>query len=742
MRIDHLAYQQATRVAGFGLLLQLAIGLLLLILGQVLGDTALVGASWYVLPGIAVWVTLIVVFNQHRLERLEALERLEIEAARREGRGVFDQESVVSDAAARRLGLVHKFMVPGVTLLVAGLWLGLGIYALNLYAELDRPGSEADAFRVGSHQGWQLAIAVGLALVSFIFSRFVAGMAKQTAWQNLRGGAGVMVGTALVLLALAVGIVFHVFQQPRAAEVVARCIAWFMVLVAAEALLNFILNLYRPRRPGEYPRPAFDSRVLGLLAAPDNIVRSINEAINYQFGFDITSSWGYQLMLRSFAALLALGTVVLVLLSMVVVVGPGQQAVRLRGGRIVGEVQQATVLIKWPWPLETAHVVDVSQLRTLELGPKPKPIDGRAVNLWAADASPDPSRQAFLVAAPSLAAERQRDLGPGSEAAAALGGAAALPQVPPSPMTAATPVRGAGRPGQASASPEEQALEDAARGFALVDADVMMSYRIKSDGLLDWLNFANDVRVRRSELDMRERALRAIAMRELSQFLSTQPLDEVLSPRGESLGTALQARIQSAFDRERAGVEVVAVITTMLKPPGEAGEMFESISVETQNARKTLEEARQVVDNTMATLIGDASQATMIVNEILAWQALRNEKGHDDPAVIEGRARLERLLTANPAQAARELAFSASRRWSSQIAVRRSAMEVLGQVESYLAAPELYRQRKTMEVIGQVLAGVRTKFVFGVDPERVQLDLSMQTPDSALNLRDYLERKD
>jgi len=728
MRIDHFAYQQATRVAGFGLLLQLAIGLLLLILGQVLGDSALGAASLYVLPGILVWVALIVVFHQHKLERVEALERMEIEAARRDGRGVFEQETVVSDAAARRLAVVHKYLVPGVTLAVAALWMGLGIYALSLYAEGDRPGADAETFTIGKAQGWQLAICVGLSLVSFIFSRFVAGMAKQPAWQHLRGGAGVMVGTALVLLALAIGIVFHVFQKPHAVEIVANGIAWFMILASSEALLNFVLNLYRPRRPGEFPRPAFDSRVLGLLAAPDNIVRSINEAINYQFGFDITSSWGYQLLLRSFAALLALGAVVLIALSMVVVVGPGQQAVRLRGGRIVGEVHQATLLVKWPWPFETAHVVEVARLRTLELGPRPKPISKDDVNLWAADPSPDTSRQPLLVAAPTYAGERRQELGPGSAAAEVLG-----PMGIPLGNDAAS---------RDAAAAEDAAIEGAARQFALVDADVIMTYRIKEDGLLDWLLFCNDVRSRRAELDMRERALRAMAMRELSQFLSTQPLDEVLSPRGGSLGTALRGRIQSAFDGEKTGVEVVSVMSTMLKPPGEAGEMYEAVSVETQNARKTLEEARRVVDTTMATLVGDATQADHIVAQIRAWQTLRNTKGESDAEVIAGRERLERLLTANPAQAARDLTYAAARRWAVHMDVRRAALEVLGQAASFRMAPELYMQRRTMEVMGQVLAGVRTKYILGVDPDRVQLDFNMQTPDSSLNIKDYLERKE
>ena len=69
----------------------------------------------------------------------------------------------------------------------------------------------------------------------------------------------------------------------------------FMFAVAAEIVINFVLNLYRPRLHGESPRPAFDSKTLSMFASPDSLVRSINEAINYQFGFDITSSWGYQL---------------------------------------------------------------------------------------------------------------------------------------------------------------------------------------------------------------------------------------------------------------------------------------------------------------------------------------------------------------------------------------------------------------------------------------------------------------
>ena len=45
MRIDHHAYQQATRVAGMGLLVQGAMGLTLLVFGLMAGDSPMAAAA-------------------------------------------------------------------------------------------------------------------------------------------------------------------------------------------------------------------------------------------------------------------------------------------------------------------------------------------------------------------------------------------------------------------------------------------------------------------------------------------------------------------------------------------------------------------------------------------------------------------------------------------------------------------------------------------------------------------------
>jgi len=716
MRIDQFSYQQACRVSILGFALQFAIAIVLLVFGRLAGDTTMVVASTTVFCGIPVWVALAVVFHQHRLERLESLEREELAQSR--GETIFARSAVDQEAAARRLSQMHRWLMPLVSLAVAFLLLGLGMWNWSRLREMQDPGPDVVGFAVGSVLGWQLAVSLGLALIAFIFARFVAGMSKQPAWQNLRGGAGFMVSSALVTLASAVGIVFHVFQNPTIIEWMALGIAGFQVALAIEIFLNWTLNLYRPRRANETPRPAFDSRVLGLLAAPDNLVRGINEAVNYQFGFDITSSWGYRLLLRSSGALIGLGALALLILSCIVVVGPGEQAVRLRGGSIAGRVHQGELMWKLPWPFETAEVVDIAQVRALPL--QSVNLKVGKVNLWGDAPDAENQRAAYLVAAPNLAVEVQKDLGNGSEAEAVL------------QSTSSTP-------------PLDVSSDAAAKGisdrFALVDADLILIWRIQQDGLLSWLNFASDTKVRRTGIEMREVILREMCRRDVCQYLSTRPLDEVLSPSGAALATALRERIQMTFDREHTGVEVVSVQIPALRPPGEAAALYEELSMDTQNARKVKEEAQRIVNTTMATLLGDARLASQAVDAIEAWRVSLREKGENDAQTKAARLVVENIIVSTRGQIATQIKRSRARRWELHLAARKNASQVLGQSGAYHVAPELFMQRKLMETLSQSLSSVRQKYVLGIDPNRIRVDIQMQQPEVGFNLADYVEKK-
>lgn len=698
MRIDHFAYQQATRVSGFGLILQVLVGLLVLIFARVQSDTTLTWVSLMVLLGALGWIALVVTFHQHRLERLEELETEELAATRGDRQSVFEVGAAEARVAARRLEMMHRGLVPVTSVLMAGGYALLGWRVLEYFAALHDPKPAVEPFSVAPNGGWMLAGCAFLALVCFVFSRWIAGMASHPAWQNLRGGAGIMVGNAIVLLAVAVGAAMRYVDQPGVLERLAQALPFFLFALAGEVVLNLILNLYRPRRAGEVPRAAFDSKVLGLLAAPDSIVRGINEAVNYQFGFDITSSWGYQLLLRNVAKLLGIAAALLVAMSMVVVVGPGEQAVRLRGGRVVGDVSQGELVIKWPWPIETVDVWPVAEVRSITLGPAPLP-QGYA---WASDQPDDPARKPFIVAASSLA----------HRAAQA----------------------------EPAAGDDDGAARTVSAQFALVNADIVVNYRVKPESLIDFLSFASETRSRRSTLTMRERALRALSLREATQFLATQPLDRVLSPDAESLGAALKGRIQAAFDADRCGVEVVSVLIPALRPPGESAGMFEELSIDTQNARKVLDEAQRVVNTTMAAVVGGTDQAREAVAAIEQLRAIEREHGIASPQANEVRRRIETILLRNPAQASSLIGRARAKRWELQLDASRNASEVAGESAAFRAAPELYRQRRTMEVLSAQLAQARMKYVIGAEPSRLRMHIEMQEPESGLNLGDYLTK--
>jgi regulator of protease activity HflC (stomatin/prohibitin superfamily) len=696
MRIDHHAYQRATRVAGIGFMCQLAFGLVLLLFNFIFSeDTALLHGAVFVLVGLLAWLGLILLFNQHKLEQLEALEHEEIDA-RRSIESVFDPTGDEVRVAARRLRLMYRWLMPITSLLVA---LTLGSLAWWMLRRLGAMASDQADYHLSKYTGWAVAICLGFSALSFIISRFVAGMAKQPAWQNLRGGAAYMVGNAIVTLAIAVGQGFRFFNNNDVIEAIAYAIPVFMVVIAAEVVLNFILNLYRPRVAGELPRPAFDSKLLSLFSAPDNLVRSINEAVNYQFGFDIAGSWGYQLLLRSFARLLAVGAIVLMVLNMLVIVEPHEQAVKLSRGRIVDDrVYTSGVTWKLPWPLQTAEKFDVSRIRTLHL--TSAQVTTADVQLWTKKLGH--MFDAPLV--PFIVGRSQLTRGIGAD------------------------VRTTGDSDRVAAN------------LALMDIEVILHYRIREDGgLRDYLSFTSDLFVRRDNRTMREKALRSIALRETSQLLSGLSIDEALGRERAKLPSRVTARVQAAFDANRTGIEVVAVNMPLMRPAGdEQAGAFEELSISREARLQTAEAARQQIVAGYAQLVGDPARMDALLAAEAEWRRLRDEHGGDAPETVAQRMRLEGMIMSGGGEAAQIIAEAERDRWVSLIDARAEASRLRGQTAVYRAAPRLYRERQRMNVISNSL-GWTNKYILCVDPARVDFDLDLTELNTMLNIGDIVE---
>ena len=601
--------------------------------------------------------------------------------------------------------------MPTLSIVIALLLGGLAIYIRRYMVSLDSADS-ARQFELTSERGWAIAICLGVAAVAFIFSRFVAGMAKQPAWQNLRGGAAYTVGNALVLLAVSVGIICRFFDNNRIIEEICYWgIPLLMGLIAVEIVLNFILNLYRPRVPGEVPRPAFDSRILSLFTTPDSIVRSFSDAVNYQFGFDITSSWGYQLLLRSFVSLVVLGVAALLLLSTMVIVEPHQQAVRLRGGAIVSDsggnprVYDSGVMWKWPWPIESAEIHDVTKLRSIHLTARvleqqELPPDQRVIS-WDRSDPPrtDVEFVPFIVGSPSIefnnleAYEAAVDLGAGESAEQAA---------------------------------EDRAVAQVSDFYSLVDAEITVQYRIQSsqNGLLNYLLFAPESSNRRKTLSDRDRALQNLALAEVSRHFASVSLDDVLSLGRTDLTNELIRRIQATFDRHKTGVEVVSVNLPLLRPSGTSAPSFEEINVSAQARLQRIAQARRTSFRMATETVGDAGAIDAVLAGIDEYERLVQANGADSTQAIEQRQKVHAMLVKGGGWTANELAQAETDRWTTLASQRAQASRVQSQMALYRAAPELYRHREIMRVYKRLLPGI-DKYVVAIDPSKVNVNADL-----------------
>lgn len=705
MRVDHLAYQRATNIAGLGFLLQVVFAAVLLVLGLALGDTGSVVASIWAVLGLFVWIGLLVVFNQHRLERLESLEADELLAAGGDV-ALFEGADGIGGVAARRLRMLYRWVLPLLSLVLAAA-LAIGGWLIISYLTDTRVGDADAVFEVSDHRGWLVAVDIAFGVIAFIFSRFLAGMAELPAWRNLRGGAGIMVGNAMVFLAVAIGVVFRFFELPGIIEGVAWGIPIFMIAVAIEIVLAIVLNVYRPRVASEYPRAAFDSRSLSLLSRPDSFVRSINEAVNYQFGFDITSSWGYQLVLRSGIWLAGLCVVSLLAMSTLVVVDGRQEGLRLRAGRIVstseGMVQSPGAFWKLPWPIEYASLHEVTEVRDLAVTP---PEDGTsAYDNWSKPVPLENKAKDYqFIVRPSTL---------GQEAAVAL------------------------------VSDLEATDDDivGASGWALVRARMTLMWRVRGvddtsergGGLLQYLDFGTDRRGRRQQLTDRERILKALSVAEATRYFATLSLDEVLTTDRGSLGESLHALIQAKLDALDAGIEIVSLNLPMVAPPKDAVQSFEDLPVAFQQHLRTTRDAERERANVLNSAVGNPVWLDPLVAAIDEVDAARAaladatvaEHAARESAVQEAVAKAEGIVRKGGGAAFQIIAAAERSRLVDMLDRRGQAARVRGQQAAWLAAPELFRQRSIMRLYAQYLPTMR-KYVVGVDPSKLDLSVELR----------------
>ncbi len=676
MKADYHTYKTATTMAIWGLVVQFVFAVALAVFGALYSDHAVLTTAYFVGAGVLAWLVLVIVFDQHRRERIEALEAEALAQTGGESASVFRTQDELRPAARRLAGL-HKYFVPAASLVIGGTMLGVGLWRLVQYRDL----SGRTDFTPADSRVPVLGAVLGLvtAVLAFIIARFAAGMGKQPAWSNLKAGASHAAGMSLMGLIL--GVAFMVayvgpdglyYTMPYVASI-------FSIIIGIEILLNFLLGLYRPRRTGEIPGAAFNSRLLGFVAAPDTVAKSISEAINYQLGFDVTGNWFYQLLNKALIPLVMAGVLIVWLLSSLTVVQPHQRAIVLRFGKPVGAELQPGLHVKAPWPIDTIYVPElyrkdkdrltlldrsVTGLRTLDLGTRTSPSNEPI--LWTND---HPGEEIYQYVRASAPTKEQ-------VAAAALG-------------------QGGNR-GE---------LVD----LAIVSVELPLQYVVSDVKKFDEMG----------PPELRDGILKAVGQRTVTRYFQRTHLDEVLGYGRATISDELRQELQAAFDNltprgaiagdastRGAGVRVISIGVAGVHPPKDTAPSFESRVMADARKIANMQSAQADSIAILTSVVGNVGLANDIVASI-DQLSLMKQQNAEVSVIVEQEAKIAGLIGKADGKAASLIAEAKAARWKTHMAAASRAFRYEGQLALYRAAPSVYMARTYFESLNDLFDGSR-----------------------------------
>lgn len=695
MKADYLTYRRATSESVRGLILQVAMAIVMLVYALWAGDTVARSIAVFIGIGTLAWLTLTIVYDQHRRERIEALENEALANAPTANSSVFEAQEEFSPAA-RRLAALYRFFVPAMSLVIGGLLTGMGVWLFMLErGRYHDPIRTGEATLVG-HEGWALGVGITIGFLGFVFARYTAGLARVPAFANLRAGSSYAVGAAILGALLAVAKFTDTVGSEAPVRWLMVGVPAFMTLIGVECFINFVLGIYRPRKAGETPRPAFDSRLLGMAAAPDRIAQSINEAINYQLGFDVTGGWFYQLLSKWLLPLGVFGLLIVWGLSCVVVVQPHQRAIVMRFGRPVTDHDlEPGAHLKAPWPIDTVYVPEF--FKRDEKG-RLEVTDYTATGLRLVDlGTTAPASTAPILWTNDHAGEEVYQYVRASS--------------------------GGGGDGSAGAAE----LGD----IAIVSVEAPMQYEVSNVLLFNQL----------AEPEKRDDLLRSVARRELTLYMQRATLDDILGGKRAQMSLDLWERVQRAFDNlnpgpdgkpRGAGVKVVFLGITGVHPPKDVAPAFEGPVEADQRREANIDDAMGYATERLAKNVGNAALARTIVTEINTFERMSDAKA-DKAALDEQELKVQGLIESAGGAAAEALAQARADRWKAHMGTRGMAIRHQGQLAMYDAAPEYYRASIYFEALKTAMAKQRV-YITSEDVPDLRINSDQKAKDIGVDV--------
>ena len=275
----------------------------------------------------------------------------------------------------------ERFVVPAIAPLLAA---GLATWVWSLYRQLQQPVAAPEQRLLAA------AFLAGQAFTTFLFSRYLLGIKMR--------GPGIALGVMCIAALLAgAATLAGEMGYPPADRFAALTLVTFTGILAIENFINFLAELYRPRRRGGEFCQSYESRLGGLLTEPGAWARNIAGALDYQFGFKVSDTWLFHFLETALLPLVIFQLVVLYLLSCLVFLAPDEAGILEHFGKPVAQLTSGAHL-KLPWPFETVRRFPVNRVLSFRIGQGQAGQVEPSVIVWSIPHVQD--EEQFLVAAP------------------------------------------------------------------------------------------------------------------------------------------------------------------------------------------------------------------------------------------------------------------------------------------------------------------------------------------------------
>ena len=275
----------------------------------------------------------------------------------------------------------ERFVVPAIAPLLA---IGLTAWVWSLYRQLQQPVAAPEQRLLAA------AFLAGQTFTTFLFSRYLLGIKMR--------GPGIALGVMCIAALLAgAATLAGEMGYPPADRFAALTLVTFTGILAIENFINFLAELYRPRRRGGEFCQSYESRLGGLLTEPGAWARNIAGALDYQFGFKVSDTWLFHFLETALLPLVIFQLVVLYLLSCLVFLAPDEAGILEHFGKPVAQLTSGAHL-KLPWPFETVRRFPVNRVLSFRIGQGQAGQVEPSVIVWSIPHVQ--GEEQFLVAAP------------------------------------------------------------------------------------------------------------------------------------------------------------------------------------------------------------------------------------------------------------------------------------------------------------------------------------------------------